>query len=216
MDTYDTLEGVRRAAVVGRELAVSGHRLRGVRLDSGDLEALSHGARAILDEAGLADAMVFASGALDEREIARLLGAGAPIGGFGVGTKLGVSADAPFLDMAYKLVEVGGRPVLKLSPGKASLPGRKQVWRARGEGDEAHDVLGLDGESGEGRPLLREVMRDGRTIWPDSLAAMRERARVERESLPVEVRDLDAARYDVRVGEELAALRESLAVQARP
>jgi len=213
VDTYDTLEGVRRAAVVGRELAASGHRLRGVRLDSGDLEELSRGARAILDEAGLADAVVLASGGLDEREIARLLGAGAPIGGFGVGTKLGVSADAPFLDMAYKLVEVAGRPVLKLSPGKATLPGRKQVWRAGG-GAAAHDVLGLEGGRGEGRPLLREVMRDGRATWSESLADVRERARAEREALPAVQRALDAARYEVRVDAELAALRASLAGEA--
>ncbi len=211
VDTYDTLEGTRRAAEVGRELAASGHRLRGVRLDSGDLAELSFGARAILDEAGLEDAMVFASGGLDEHGIAELLAAGAPIGGFGVGTKMGVSADAPFLDVAYKLVELDGRPVLKLSPGKATLPGRKQVWRVAGE----HDTIGLEDGTSDGDPLLREVMRDGLATWSEPLAAMRERARRERESLPEAVRSLDATPYEVRIDPALDALARLLAGRPR-
>lgn len=199
VDTYDTLQGARRAAVVARELAASGYRLRGVRLDSGDLLELSKGVRAILDEAGLQDALVFASGGLDEHELARLLAAGAPIGGFGVGSKLGVSADAPFLDMAYKLVELEGRPVLKLSAGKATLPGRKQVWRVRRDGGAVHDVLGLAGGAAEGEPLLREVMREGRRTWAEPLAESRARARRERESLPEAVRALEASAYEVRI-----------------
>jgi nicotinate phosphoribosyltransferase len=214
VDTYDTLEGVRRAAVVARELAADGHRLRGVRLDSGDVAELSRGARAILDGAGFHDAIVFASGGLDERGIAALLEAGAPIGGFGVGTKMGVSADAPFLDVAYKLVEVGGRPTLKLSTGKESLPGRKQVWRVYRDGRAGHDVLGLYGRDGEGEPLLREVMRDGRATWSEPLHALRERARRERESLPGAARALDAGVYEVRVDRALEALRERLAAEA--
>jgi len=226
VDTYDTAEGVRRAVVVARELAQEAHRLRGVRLDSGDLVALSHEARAILDEAGFEDAMVFASGGLDEAEIARLLGAGAPIGGFGVGSKMGVSADAPFLDMAYKLVEVEGRPVRKLSAGKATLPGRKQVWRVRRDGVAAHDVLGLErargtepqaseAPGGAGEPLLREAMRDGIATWSEPLEAMRERARRERESLPPSVRARAAATYEVRVDPALDRLEASLAAVSR-
>lgn len=213
VDTYDTLAGARHAVVVARELAASGYRLRGVRLDSGDLLELSKAVRLILDEAGCEDVLVFASGGLDEHEIARLLAAGAPIGGFGVGSKLGVSADAPFLDMAYKLVELDGRPVLKLSTGKATLPGRKQVWRVRRDGAAAHDVVGLaDGEA-EGEPLLREVMRDGRATWSEPLAESRERARRERESLPGAVRSLDAARYEVRIDPALAAFRDRVAAR---
>jgi len=215
VDTYDTLEGTRRAVTVARELAETGHRLRGVRLDSGDLVELSRGVRAILDEAGLEDALVFASGGLDEHEIADLLGAGAQIGGFGVGTKMGVSADAPFLDMAYKLVDLEGRPVLKLSAGKATLPGAKQVWRVRRDGVAAHDLLGLDDGHGDGEPLLREVMRDGRSVWSEPLTTIRERARRERESLPEAVRALDGAPYDVRVDPGLEGLRERLAAGAR-
>jgi nicotinate phosphoribosyltransferase len=214
VDTYDTHEGTRRAVTIARELAAEGHRLRGVRLDSGDLVALSHKAREILDQAALEDAMVFASGGLDEHSIAELLAAGAPIGGFGVGSKMGASADAPFLDMAYKLVELDGRPVLKLSTGKATLPGRKQVWRVREGGIALHDVLGLDGSPGRGAALLREVMRDGRTTWSEPLEESRDRARRERESLPDAVRALDGAPYEVRVDPELEALRDRLAADA--
>jgi nicotinate phosphoribosyltransferase len=216
VDTYDTLEGTRRAAIVGRELEERGHRFRGIRLDSGDLAELSKRARSILDEAGLGEAMIFASGGLDEAQITELLAAGAPIGGFGVGSKMGVSADAPFLDMAYKLVALDGMPVLKLSPGKATLPGAKQVWRVRRDGVALHDVLTLEHDDGAGESLLREAMRDGRALSPDSLTAIRERARVERGALPEEVRALDAARYDVRVDPELESLRERLAARARP
>jgi nicotinate phosphoribosyltransferase len=214
VDTYDTLEGARRSVVVARELAAGGHRLAGVRLDSGDLVELSRGARAILDEAGHEDAMVFVSGALDEVEIERLLEAGAPIGGFGVGSKMGVSADAPFLDMAYKLVSLQGRPVLKLSEGRATLPGRKQVWRVHRNGIAVHDVLGLEAGGRDGEPLLREVMRDGRAVAAEPLAEIRTRARSEREALPPEVRSLDADPYEVRVDPELEALRARLAEEA--
>ncbi len=214
VDTYDTLEGARRATIVARELAESGHRLRGLRLDSGDLLALSKGVRAILDEAGFEDAMVFVSGGLDETDIERLLEAGAPIGGFGVGSKMGVSADAPFLDMAYKIVELDGRRVLKLSEGKATLPGRKQVWRVSSQDGYAYDTIGLDGETGEGEPLLREVMHDGRAIWSEPLAAIRERGRLERESLPEHVSALDASPYEVRLDPSLERLRERAAADA--
>jgi nicotinate phosphoribosyltransferase len=213
VDTYDTLEGVRRAAIVGRELAAAGHRLRGVRLDSGDLLELSKGARGILDEAGFEDAMVFASGGLDEAEIAALLEAGAPVGGFGVGTKMGVAADAGFLDLAYKLVELDGTPALKLSEGKATLPGRKQAWRMRREGTAAYDVLGLERQTGEGEPLLREVMRGGKATWAEPLDEIRARARRERESLPAAVRALDASSYEVRLDPALERVRAEVAAR---
>jgi len=211
VDTYDTIEGVRRAIEVGSELAERGHRLRGVRLDSGDLAELSVAARALLDAAGLHDAVVFASGGLDEHEIERLLSAGAPIGGFGVGSKMGVSADAPFLDMAYKLVEHRGRPTLKLSEGKATLPGRKQVWRVPG----AYDVLGLVDEpyEGQGEPLLAEVMAGGRRLHSESLDEIRGRARSQRESLSARCRRLDAEPYEVRPDPALERLRAGLAMR---
>jgi nicotinate phosphoribosyltransferase len=203
VDTYDVVEGTRRAVTVGRELAARGHRLRGVRIDSGDLAELSKRARALLDEAGFEDAIVFVSGGLDERDLERLLAAGAPIGGFGVGSKMGTASDSPFVDMAYKLVEFDGRPTLKLSAGKATLPGRKQVYRRDG-----YDVLALDdGEPG----LLVDVMRRGRRTYDDSLADARERARAQREALAPEHRRVEAAPYEVRVDDAVTSLRESLA-----
>ncbi|GAA4545028.1 nicotinate phosphoribosyltransferase [Amycolatopsis samaneae] len=159
VDTYDSLAGVDAAIDVALRLGAGARR--GVRLDSGDLAALAAGTRRRLDAAGLGDARIMASGGLDEHRIAALLTAGAPIDAFGVGTKMGVSADAPSLDTAYKLVEYDGRPVLKLSAGKATLPGAKQAFRGA-EGD----VLTLRGERAAGTPLLVPVMRDGRLLGP--------------------------------------------------
>jgi nicotinate phosphoribosyltransferase len=122
IDTYNTLEGARRAARIAHELRERGGRLGGVRIDSGDLVELSRQVRALLDESGLSEVSIFATGNLDEREISRLLAAGACIDGFGVGTRLGVSADAPSLDVVYKLVCFDGHPVMKLSPEKRTLP----------------------------------------------------------------------------------------------
>jgi nicotinate phosphoribosyltransferase len=147
--------------------------------------------------------MVFVSGGLDERGIAELLAAGAPIGGFGVGSRMGVAADVGFLDMAYKLVELDGRPVLKLSPGKATLPGPKQVWRL-----PAYDVLAPGGADGDGEPLLRDVMRAGEPTWQEPLVDSRKRACRERESLPESLRALDAPSSEVRVHPALEALRD--------
>ncbi len=208
VDTYDTLEGTRNAAIVGRELAASGHRLRGVRLDSGDLVDLSRGARAILDEAGLEAAIVFASGNLDEGEIERLLAAGAPIAGFGVGTRMGTSADAPSVDMVYKLVELDGRPVLKLSQGKATLPGPKQVWRLAEDGPPASDVLGLASDDGPqgGRPLLEQVMSGGRRLLDEPLAAARERCAAGRAAL-------GRGTVETGITPALAALRDAVAAR---
>jgi nicotinate phosphoribosyltransferase len=206
VDTYDTVEGLRRAVEVGRELAGKGHRLAGVRLDSGDVAELGRTARALLDEAGLDDASVFVSGGLDEVEVERLLSAGAPIGGFGIGTKLGVAADAGFLDMAYKLVELDGRPTMKLSEGKPSLPGRKQVWRG-----PDFDDLGLEREENDGEPLLAPVLANGRRLFSEPLEASRARARAQREALPARSRRLAAEPRAVRLTPALERLRASLA-----
>ena len=142
-----------------------------MRLDSGDLAQLARDVRAVLDEAGLGDAIVFASGGMDERDIEGLLTAGAPIDGFGIGSRLGTVADSPYLDMAYKLVAFDGRPTLKLSGSTAMWPGAKQVWRVTAAGAYARDVLGLAGEDGPqgGEPMLVEVMRDGKRVGLDSL-----------------------------------------------
>lgn len=159
VDTYDTETGVRTAIEVARRLALP--YPIAVRLDSGDLAELARRARRILDEAGMPDARIFASGGLDEFAVAELTAVGAPIDAYGVGTKIGVSADAPALDSAYKLVRFGDRPVMKLSSGKVTLPGAKQVFR----GPDS-DLLALrDEPCPEGaRPLLVPVMRNGTAI----------------------------------------------------
>jgi nicotinate phosphoribosyltransferase len=212
IDTYDTERGAARAAAVGRALAARGGRLGGVRLDSGDLRELSLAVRRTLDEARLDGVTIFASGNLDEHELARLVAAGAPIDGFGVGSRLAVSADAPYLDAVYKLVAVEGRPVLKLSTGKATLPGSKQVWRRRDGGLLAGDVVALrDEEPPKGaKPLLEPLASGGERLVREGLAEARERAAAQRAELPDEHRALAAAPYPVEVSARLAALRDEL------
>lgn len=168
VDTYDTIAGSEKAAVVGKELEAMGHRLQGVRLDSGDLGELSREVRKRLDDAGLGYVRIVGSGGLDEMDVQRLVDGGAPIDSFGIGTTLGVSADAPWTDMAYKLVRYGDRPVMKLSTGKESQPDPKQVYRTRdGDGMYAGDIVALrDEEPINGEPLLEKVMANGRAIGP--------------------------------------------------
>ncbi|HEX2163903.1 MAG TPA: nicotinate phosphoribosyltransferase, partial [Thermoanaerobaculia bacterium] len=137
VDTYDTLAGVEKVAVLARELG-DGFRVRAVRLDSGDLAELAKRSREILDAAGLERVEIFASGGLDEDSVAALVAAGAPIDGFGVGTRMGVSQDAPTLDAVYKLTSYAGRGRMKVSPGKETLPGRKQVFRVEEGGRARH------------------------------------------------------------------------------
>jgi nicotinate phosphoribosyltransferase len=187
VDTYDTLGGVRTAIRVIKDLGLSNGVA--IRLDSGDLGALAVRARALLDEAGLPHVGIFASGGLDELSIDDLVRSGAPIDGFGVGTLVGVSADAPSLDTVYKLVELGDRPVMKLSTGKATAPGRKQVFRAAG----LSDVIALRDEPAPpgAVPLLEPVMFHGRRYrHPDAVDAMRARFEADLAELPAEARDL--------------------------
>jgi nicotinate phosphoribosyltransferase len=194
IDTYDTVEGARRAVEVAHELAPEGVALRGVRLDSGDLGELSRRVREILDTGGLEDVSIIVSGDLDEYRIAELLAGGAPIDSFGVGTQMGVSADAPALSAVYKLAEYDSRPVLKLSTGKASLPGRKQVWRREADGVLVGDVIGLDNDDvPDGRPMLERVMVGGvRSGSVASLADARERCARALASLPDDLRLLES------------------------
>jgi nicotinate phosphoribosyltransferase len=207
VDTYDTANGVRNAIETIEALGLTGEI--GVRLDSGDLDHLAREARTLLDAAGLERARIFASGGLDEHEVAELVRAGAPVDAFGVGTQLGVSADAPALDTVYKLVEYDGEPAMKLSSAKISAPGRKQVWR--GPGDEG-DVLGLADEAGPAgwEPLLEPVMRDGRRLAPDPpLADLGARFTADLAALPVKARRLAHPEHvAVRTSEGLAALTE--------
>jgi nicotinate phosphoribosyltransferase len=217
VDTYDTLAGVRDVVALAREL---GHafQVRAVRLDSGDLLELSRAARRILDDAGLDSVEIFASGGLDEDAIARLMREGAPITGFGVGTAMGVSDDAPSLDMAYKLVSYAGRGRIKLSPGKALLPGQKQVFRREDDGRATGDVIAVHGESQPGRPLLACVMKAGSRASPlPTLDTIRAIARDERSRLPERIVALEPAEpgYPVEVSPKLAAWRDSIAAEHR-
>jgi nicotinate phosphoribosyltransferase len=204
---------VRKAVQLARDLG-SAFRVSAVRLDSGDLCGLAFGARRILDEAGLQQVGIFASGGLNETEIAKLVAAGAPINGFGVGTDMGVSRDAPALDIAYKLVEYAGRGRLKLSTGKAVLPGRKQIVRVEQNGIADHDVLARHDESLPGRPLMQHVMKDGKRLPQGQvrLDEARSCARREIDRLPAHIRGLEPARppYRVDISQALSASRDQL------
>jgi nicotinate phosphoribosyltransferase len=187
VDTYDTVAGIARAIEVIETHGLEHHA--GIRLDSGDFVELAVTARRLLDAAGLFDVRIFVSGGLDEYELARFVAAGAPIDAAGVGTRLGVSADAPYLDSVYKLVAYDGRPVAKLSKGKATLPGPKQIFRGAELRDEigCRDELGPDGTAG----LLEEMMHSGRRLGPpDTLSAARVRFEADLGELPDAARDL--------------------------
>lgn len=209
VDTYDTRRGVERAVAASQ---ATGIPLAAIRLDSGDLASLSRQARRILDDAGMGATRIIASGDLDEYRIAALVAADAPIDAFGVGTMLGVSADAPYLGGVYKLVaqEVGGRmiPVMKRSVDKETDPGVHQLVRT-----STGDVLCLEDEEVDGRRLLQPATRGGRVCdGVEPLDRIRERARAERQALPPEVRRLDAPEpLTVRRSPGLVALRRALA-----
>lgn len=167
VDTYDTIIGAAKAARVGKEMAQEGKKLKGVRLDSGDIANLSRKVRKILLKSGLQKVTIFASGGFDEYKIQKVFEQGADIDSFGVGTKMGVSADAPYLDIAYKMVRYDGRPVLKLSPGKMTLPSSKQIFRhTTSTGKLDRDIIGLrDDKLKDAEPLLKKVMDKGEIIF---------------------------------------------------
>jgi nicotinate phosphoribosyltransferase len=216
VDTYDTLEGMRQVVRLAEDLGAE-FRVKAVRLDSGDLFQLAIESRRILNDAGLASVEIFASGGLDEDAIALLLERGAPIDAFGVGTDMGVSRDAPSLDIVYKLVEYAGRGRLKRSPGKHLLPGRKQIFRIERDGIASHDVLGRRDEEPWGRPLLQQVMKGGRRCGPapETLDEARARARQELARLPANVRRLGPADPPYRVDVSTALARDRDALERR-
>ena len=192
VDTYDTLQGVRHAIAAAR---ATGVHLKGVRLDSGDLDALSRAARELLDEEGMQAARIVVSGDLEEQQIARLVAAGAPIDVWGVGTDLGTSRDSPTVGGVYKLVADMPAPgrwrfAYKRSPAKATMPGPKQVFRRRAGGRMAGDVIALTDESLDGQPLLVGAMRAGQRVGAESLERMRAHAAAELDSLPEPLREL--------------------------
>lgn len=208
IDTYDTIAGARKVVELAPKLKARGIAIRAVRLDSGNLATLSRSVRAILDDGGLATTAIFASGGLDEDEISRLLLAGAPIDGFGLGTSLTTSSDVPALDCAYKLQEYAGLPRRKRSEGKETWPGRKQVWRRYGsDGSIAGDVLSLEDDTQAGEPLLHLVMQDGRRMTFPKLADIRERAAGNLMRLPETLRQLQpGATCPVEIAEPLIRL----------
>jgi len=213
VDTYDTLQGVQNVIDLARKLGAD-FEVRAIRLDSGDLADLSRKSRAMLDEAGLQNVGVFASGGLDEYKIAELLAAGAPIDGFGVGTAMGVSQDAPSLEIAYKLTAYAGEGRLKLSPGKASYPGLKQVFRHESpDGHAIRDTLGLQSEALEGRPLIECVMRDGKRVnSAPELDAVRAYAAGQIAALPPDIRAIESAEppYPVKISTGLEDYTEEV------
>jgi nicotinate phosphoribosyltransferase len=206
VDTYDTLAAVGKVIELAKELGRD-FRVTAVRLDSGDLLDLSIRARRMLDEAGLQSVGIFASSSLDEGSIAALVAANAPVNGFGVGAEMGISPDAPSLDIVYKLVEYSGRGRVKLSPGKAILPGRKQIFRVERDGVARYDVVARHDETPCGRPLLQPVMRDGARLpaGERTLADACARRTMELDRLPAALRSLEPTSYRVNVSAALAA-----------
>jgi nicotinate phosphoribosyltransferase len=176
IDTYDTISGAEKAVRIAGEMSERGQQLRGVRLDSGDMTKLSREVREIFRREDLTEVSIFASGGFDEFKIAESLKKGAEIDAFGVGTKLGTSADSPYTDMAYKLVQYDGRPVLKLSSGKKTLVAEKQVFRLENNGRFVKDIIALRDETIEGQRLLQPVMKGGKRLQPEeSMDTIRER-----------------------------------------
>jgi nicotinate phosphoribosyltransferase len=209
IDTYDTEAAARKVVALAPRLKALGIAIRAVRIDSGDLAALSKSVRRILDDAGLREVTIFASGGLDEDSVADILRTGAPIDGFGIGTSLTTSSDVAALDCAYKLQEYAGLPRRKRSSGKATWPGRKQVWRNYApDGRMAGDVLSVESDDHSGEPLIQPVMRGGRRIAPSPpLADVRARAARDLERLPEPLRRLEPdARYPVHVADALTRL----------
>ena len=210
IDTYDTEEAASRVVALAKRLAGEGISIRGVRLDSGDLADHARRVRAILDAGGLTDVTIFASGGLDEDQLSAFTRDRVPIDGFGVGTSLTTSSDAPALDCAYKLQEYAGIPRRKWSTGKANWPGRKQVWRRFAEdGKLAGDLVAPADEHHEGVPLLVPIMRGGqRVAATPSLAEIRLRARTELQHLPPALAALEPMVYPVAIADGLRRLAD--------
>jgi nicotinate phosphoribosyltransferase len=213
IDTYDTEAAARKVVTLAPRLKESGIAVHAVRIDSGDLAQLATSVRGILDAGGLKDTGIFASGGIDEVTLAGFARQNAPIDGIGIGTSLVTSFDAPALDCAYKLQEYAGLPRRKRSTGKATWPGRKQVWRRYDrDGRMMADTLSTEGDLHEGEPLIHPVMAGGRRIGPQpSLHDIRAHARHELERLPAELREISPLEpYPV----EVSASLEQLAVMA--
>jgi len=219
IDTFDDIKGAEKAAIVAKELERKGFRLSGVRLDSGDLVEISKKVRALLDEKGLNYVKIFASGDLDEYKIEELLSKGAKIDAFGVGTRMSTSEDRPYIDVIYKLCEKMDKtgkivPAMKLSKGKITLPGRKQVFRVKDSmGNFVKDIIALDNEKIEGEPLLVKVMEKGEIVYDmPMLEAIRKRTLENLSKLPEKHKRLKKApRYPVELSPRLKKMINHLA-----
>jgi nicotinate phosphoribosyltransferase len=213
IDTYDTEAAAAKVVALAPALKAKGIRVKGVRIDSGNLAEHARKVRRILDDGGLREAQILASGNLDEWRIKELMDGGAPIDSFAVGTAMTTSADAPSLDCAYKLQEYAGRPCRKRSEGKATWPGRKQVFRHYcADGRFDYDVVTTIDDRCEGTPLLQPVMKGGRRIGADpELAALRQRTMAQLARLPEPLRALEpVSPYEVRIAPALQELAQTV------
>ncbi len=218
IDTYDTEAAARAIVPLARTLAADGIPIRAVRLDSGDLATLARRVRQILDAGGLTSIEIFASGGLDEYAIAELIASGAPISGFGVGTRMNTSADQPYLECVYKLQEYAGTARRKRSEGKATWPGRKQIWRRYdAHGRMAGDTLTVEHDAAPGEALLKPVMSEGTRLAPSPpLAAVRAFAAEQRRRLPEALRALTPeSAYPVTIATALADLARAVDERTR-
>ena len=208
VDTYDTIEGVAKAIRVAKAAQKKGSIVNAIRLDSGDLGSLAKSARKMLNAAGLTDVQILASGGLDEFSIDKLVKSGAPIDAFGVGTRYGTSADAPYIDSVYKLVEIDGRPVTKLSSSKVTHPWAKQIFRRFEHGFMRGDTIARQSSPTPDRhphPLLRTVMESGRRLEPrEPIETVRARVASNLDTVPPEYRELaDPEGYPVEYSPDL-------------
>ena len=213
IDTYDTERGAARVVELAPELATEGIQIKGVRLDSGDLLAHAHNVRRILDQGGLTNTSIFASGNLDEYGLETLLEGAAPIDGFGIGTRMDTSADAPYLDCAYKLQEYAGIARRKRSEGKATWPGRKQVYRYYTNDHKLErDSLTLETDTQTGEALIQPFMREGKRLIANiKLADIQKQLLAALQQLPDSYRSLrKAPAFPVEVSRELRRLAKSV------
>jgi nicotinate phosphoribosyltransferase len=209
IDTYDTEAGARKVVQLAPKLKADGISIRGVRIDSGDLASMSKKVRGILDAGGLKDTIILVSGGINEDVLQTMMAAKTPIDGFGIGVNLDASIDAPSLDCAYKLQEYAGKPRRKLSEGKVTWPGRKQVWRSYGADTRMRgDILSLENDSQAGETLIAPVMRGGKRLTPaPALAQIRGHAARELGKLPEPLRKLETGMdYPVEISKALRAL----------
>jgi len=209
IDTYDTEAGARKVVQLAPKLKADGIAIRGIRIDSGDLATMATKVRGILDAGGLKDVIILVSGGINEDVLQVMTATKAPIDGFGIGVNLDASIDAPSLDCAYKLQQYAGKPRRKLSEGKVTWPGSKQVWRTYGDDQRMRgDIVSLATDSQPGEPLILPVMRAGKRIAPaPTLAAIREHAARELARLPAPLQGLESGtEYPVQISKALTTL----------